>query len=130
MTDGEFITNIYAARNDLREAAPSWGSGSSPEDDPAWLLGHSRNDYSQAGEDGIIDKILCMLPPVEHRWCVEFGAWDGAYLSNTALLIEKKGYAAVLIEADMGRYEALVKKFAGNPKIHWTRRLRWTSGLP
>ena len=66
---------------------------------PTWLLNHSRNVYSQNGEDGIIEKILDMLPNRD-RWCVEFGAWNGIYLTNTRNLIIEKGYSAVLNEAD------------------------------
>ncbi len=65
--------------------------------DDAWLLNHRSNVHSQAGEDGIIEKILELLPVRDH-WCVEFGAWDGVFLSNTRRLIEHAGYSAVLIE--------------------------------
>ena len=66
---------------------------------PAPLLEYRNNVYSQSGEDGIIAAILSRLPTLNH-WCVEFGAWDGIYLSNTRTLIEHKGYHAVLIEAN------------------------------
>ena len=62
------------------------------------LLEFRNNVYSQNGEDGIIDAILSKLPAL-NRWCVEFGAWDGIYLSNTRNLIENREYQAVLIEA-------------------------------
>jgi hypothetical protein len=31
------------------------------------------------------------------RWCVEFGAWDGHYLSNTYNLIQNSGEVAISI---------------------------------
>jgi hypothetical protein len=57
---------------------------------------------SQYGEDGMIAKMLELIG-VENRWCVEFGAWDGKYLSNTWDLINNKEWCAVLAEGDAGR---------------------------
>lgn len=68
-----------------------------------WLLDFQRNVHSQTGEDGIIEKILEIIPQND-KWCVEFGAWDGVYLSNVRHLIESKGYSAVLIEANKKRF--------------------------
>jgi len=42
------------------------------------LLKYQNNIESQNGEDGIIAHIFSVLPPAEKRYCVEFGAWDGA----------------------------------------------------
>jgi hypothetical protein len=64
---------------------------------PTWLLDFKSDTYSQTGEDGIIKKILEIIPQND-KWCVDFGAWDGLYLSNTRNLIETKGYSAILIE--------------------------------
>jgi hypothetical protein len=86
----------------------------SPQGPP--LARYYRNDFSQAGEDGIIEQILRVLPASERPWCVEFGAWDGEHLSNTARLV-RLGYCAVLIEADPARFAALEAKFADNPKV-------------
>ncbi len=58
---------------------------SSPKDEfvkPSnWLLDYGKNVYSQTGEDGVIEKILDILPDRD-SWCVEFGAWDGVHLSG------------------------------------------------
>jgi len=83
---------------------------------PTWLLEHRRNVFSQTGEDGVIDKILEILPGCT-GWCVEFGAWDGRYLSNVANLIVNKGYSAVLIEGDEKRYEALRVNYADTCRV-------------
>lgn len=83
---------------------------------PTWLLEHSRNDYSQYGEDGIIEQVLGLLPSLDH-WCVEFGAWDGQYLSNTYRLTESCNYSAVLIEGSADRAEALKTKYANSSRI-------------
>jgi len=72
----------------------------------AWLNEYAKNNtYSQFGEDGIIAKALEMLPNKNH-WCVEFGAWDGKYLSTT-LLLRENGYSAVLIEGDQQKFKEL-----------------------
>jgi hypothetical protein len=72
--------------------------------------------YSQTGEDGVIAAILDLLPD-KNNWCVEFGAWDGLYLTNTRNLIEARGYSAVLIEADARKFKELSKNFAGKQNV-------------
>ncbi|MFA5114058.1 MAG: FkbM family methyltransferase [Candidatus Margulisiibacteriota bacterium] len=76
---------------------------------PAWLADHAANVHSQAGEDGVIAKVLETLT-ARDRWCVEFGAWDGEHLSNTRRLIEQESYSAVLIEGDKKRAAALQER--------------------
>ena len=77
---------------------------------PTWLLDYKHNVYSQSGEDGIIDKILEVLP-FNDQWCVEFGAWDGVHLSNTRYQILSKGFSAVLIEGDSRRFLELKNNY-------------------
>lgn len=84
---------------------------------PSWLLDFKSNVYSQAGEDGIVEKILSTFP-TRDNWCVEFGAWDGLYLSNTRNLIEHKGYSSVMIEGNKAKYLELKKNYAHNPKVY------------
>jgi hypothetical protein len=81
-----------------------------------WLLEYAANVHSQAGEDGIIAKILELIG-TPTKWCVEFGAWDGRYLSNTYNLIATRGFSAVLIEGSRKRYRDLVETFKDNPRI-------------
>ncbi|MBN1816602.1 MAG: FkbM family methyltransferase [Sedimentisphaerales bacterium] len=78
------------------------------------LHSYSKNIHSQFGEDGIIEEILNRLHTLAETngWCVELGAWDGMYLSNTLNLISAKGYKAVLIEGDKEKYRALVKNIS------------------
>jgi hypothetical protein len=90
-----------------------------------WLLGHRRNVHSQTGEDGVVGKILELLP-VTDRWCVEFGAGDGEHLSNTRHLIEAHGYSGVLIEPDPEKFEKLERRYAASPGVH---RFRLRVGL-
>ena len=70
----------------------------------------AKNSYSQFGEDGIIEEILNKIPT--DRWCVEFGAWDGIYGSNTFNLIKNRNYKSVLIEADNKRFKQLERNLS------------------
>lgn len=74
----------------------------------AEVLSHSSNIHSQSGEDGIIDYLLERISN-RNKWCVEFGAWDGIYLSNTLNLIENLEYSAVLIEGNTKKYHELCR---------------------
>lgn len=65
------------------------------------------NQFSQFGEDGIIEKIFTIIKPVS-KVCIEFGAWDGYHFSNTANLWTN-GWKAVLIEANLKKYKELVE---------------------
>ena len=49
-------------------------------------------------------------------YCVEFGAWDGRHLSNTAKLIDE-GWAGCLIEGDPAKFEDLQRSYAGNDRL-------------
>lgn len=82
---------------------------------PDWLLDYASNIHSQSGEDGIIEKILSILPDND-GWCVEFGAWDGKYMCNTLALIER-GYNAVLIEGNRKKFRELQQNYADNDKV-------------
>ncbi|MEW6161217.1 MAG: FkbM family methyltransferase, partial [Verrucomicrobiota bacterium] len=67
-----------------------------------------RTVTSQWGEDGVIEEIFRRIEPA-NRYCVEFGAWDGKYLSNTWNLWHNEGWSALLIEGDGPRCEELRK---------------------
>lgn len=76
------------------------------------ISSYKKNVNSQNGEDGIVEELLSRLQHAgisNDEWCVEFGAWDGIYLSNTYTLINDKGYKAVLIEGDSKKHEILCK---------------------
>lgn len=56
-----------------------------------------RSIYSQNGEDGVIE-ILFELLGTDSRYCVEFGAVDGLYVSNTLNLRKHKGWTCLLLD--------------------------------
>jgi len=76
---------------------------------------YCKNNYSQNGEDGIIEEILKRLD-INNGWVCEFGAWDGIYLSNTYSLVEK-GFNAVFIEGDKDKYKDLLNTVEKNKNI-------------
>ncbi|MBF8258779.1 MAG: Methyltransferase FkbM protein [Actinobacteria bacterium] len=90
--------------------------GKMPESSNAWIEGFKSDVYSQCGEDGVIGKILEILPRKD-RWCVEFGAWDGRHLSNTRNLIENHGYSAVLIEGSKEKFQDLKRNYSKFPNV-------------
>ena len=83
---------------------------------PTWLSDLKSNTFSQIGEDGIIEKILEIISE-KNKYCVEFGAWDGKYLSNTRNLIVNKGFSAILIEGSKAKFEELEKNYLQNQKV-------------
>jgi hypothetical protein len=65
--------------------------------------------YSQGGEDGVIARIFACIGTT-NRYFVEFGAWDGRHLSNTANLRLHQAWTGLLLDGDGERRDdALVK---------------------
>lgn len=77
---------------------------------PCDLLSFARNVNSQYGEDGILEEILSRLPE-KTGWAIEFGAWDGRYLSNIRRLVDESGYRGIFIEASKSKFLELVESF-------------------
>lgn len=77
---------------------------------------YRKNVNSQAGEDGIVE-YLCEKCGVKHKWCVEFGAWNGKHLSNTRRLIVEKKWSGVLIEGDQERFKELQANYSDRPDV-------------
>lgn len=69
------------------------------------LKGRAGNEYSQFGEDGLIEAVFDVIGRA-NRWCFEVGAADGEFYSNTKRLREG-GWSAVLIESNEGHIEKL-----------------------
>ena len=62
-------------------------------------LKYAKNVYTQNGEDGIIEKILGEIGASEGN-VIEFGAWDGLYISNIYRLWKYGNFKGILIEGD------------------------------
>lgn len=70
-----------------------------------WIEERAYNVYSQSGEDGVLQAIFSVIRPA-NEWCLECGASDGLFFSNTRRLIEQ-GWRGVLIEADQLAFKRL-----------------------
>jgi hypothetical protein len=79
------------------------------------LLRFSHTIYSQRGEEGILTEILKRLG-IKMGFFVEFGAWDGIYLSNTKFLADK-GWPGAFIESDSHHYQELTANYNDLKKI-------------
>ncbi len=86
----------------------------------------ANNITSQHGEDGIIQYILkhVSTPKV----CVEFGAWDGKYLSNTFSLWHDSDWEGILIEADKGRCDVIKSNYSSKHNIRVFNQLITPTG--
>jgi len=91
------------------------------------LLKYARKDTSQHGEDGIIEQIFKIMPPV-NKWCVEVGAFTGFSLSNTYTLINSHGWKSVQIEGDRRPYRRLAHRYKGNPSVYCMNKMIWFEG--
>jgi Methyltransferase FkbM domain len=87
------------------------------------LRSFAKNVHSQYGEDGIVGELLRRVSSAValDRWCVEFGAWDGVYLSNTCNLVRNAGYRAVLIEGSAEKFKDLCANFPGDDIVKLCR---------
>lgn len=82
------------------------------------LPDYKKDIFTQTGEDGVIEKILGTLPfDTRDKWCVEFGAWDGIYLSNARNLIINHAYSAILIEGSKAKHSELSKNYASKENV-------------
>lgn len=91
------------------------------------LLRYARRNTSQEGEDGVIEEVFRRLG-VTKGWCVEFGAWDGKFHSNTWGLVQEHGWSAVLIEPDDYAFDLLTKNYAGLHNVHCFKELVHVDG--
>jgi len=79
------------------------------------LLHFGSNVYSQRGDDGIIREVFRRLG-VNRGFFIEFGAWDGLYLSNSRLLFEN-GWSGMFIEGDPKKAKLLMERYRTSPDV-------------
>ncbi len=77
---------------------------------------HARRVYSQNDDDGILEGIFQRLG-VTRGTCVDVGANDGLYLSNTANLILHHGWGGVLIEGSSKHLPKLRATMQGRDNV-------------
>lgn len=76
---------------------------------------YERSDYSQWGEDGVIEEIFRRIGET-NRLCIEIGAWNGIHFSNTKSLRDK-GWKSILAESDALRLHELNRLAGENCKV-------------
>lgn len=74
------------------------------------------NVNSQHGEDGILDALFDRIGTTS-KYAVEFGGWDGIYLSNIRNLITSRGFRGLFIEGEEERAKNLLKNYEDNPNV-------------
>lgn len=77
------------------------------------LSKYASNEHSQFGEDGITQRIFDVLPKQNDYWSVEFGAWDGKYLSNTHYFVSELGWNGIFIEGNPKKFPDLEGTYCG-----------------
>jgi hypothetical protein len=80
------------------------------------LKADARRMYSQNEDDGILEGIFRRLE-IAGGFCVDVGAHDGLYMSNTANLIRHHSWSGVLIECSRSRFRTLVKNMNGIDRV-------------
>lgn len=76
---------------------------------------HALNVYSQNGEDGILAECLRRLD-IQLGTCIEFGAHNGIFCSNTRRLIDL-GWTGLMIEADPELFKELQENSQDCPNL-------------
>jgi hypothetical protein len=71
------------------------------------LQGRWGNEYSQFGEDGLVEAVFELIGTT-NKWCFEVGAADGVFYSNTKRLRDQ-GWSAVLIEKEHAEFAKLAR---------------------
>lgn len=77
---------------------------------------YARNVNSQHGEDGILKAVFDRIGTTS-KYAVEFGGWDGIYLSNIRELIVNGGFGGLFIEGDEERAEQLKNNYKDYPGV-------------
>jgi hypothetical protein len=82
------------------------------------LRSYEERIYSQGGEDGVLKRIFQCIG-TRSQYFVEFGAWDGRHLSNTAHLRLDHGWSGLLMEGSPERRcEQVRQEFVTAENIH------------
>lgn len=74
------------------------------------------NVNSQHGEDGILKALFDRIGTTS-KFAVEFGGWDGIYLSNIRYLITDRGFSGLFIEGEEERAKNLLENYREYPNV-------------
>lgn len=73
--------------------------------------------FAQNNEDIIVDRIFKKFKITRTQFSVEFGGWDGIYLSNIAYFTKKYNDKLLFIEGDSRRVKDGVNNYTGNNNV-------------
>gem|GEM_PF-3062806 len=82
-----------------------------------WVYDCRGNITTQHGEDGVVTKIFDTIG-VANQWCVDIGAHDGKFLSNSWKWAFQEHWSGVLVEADPGNFENLAALYHSRADVH------------
>jgi hypothetical protein len=82
---------------------------------------YKKKVYCQLGEDGIIERIFDVIGTT-NKYYVEFGGWDGVYLSNTANLRINHEWSGLLLEGDGQRVLSTPNREQLNLRHEWVSK--------
>lgn len=77
---------------------------------------YANNINSQHGEDGILKRLFEIIG-FSSKFAVEFGGWDGIYLSNIRNLIIEQNFSAIFIEGDTLKAKDLINNYKQYPNV-------------
>lgn len=78
--------------------------------------------YSCFDEQAIIRRLLDALPSPPCSYCVDIGAGDGRYASNSLALFEQ-GWKGLAVEGDETRFEKMLRNHAKLPGVEHRREM-------
>jgi len=81
-----------------------------------WLYEHRTNVASQTGEDGVLQSIFERIG-TQSKFCVDLGAADGHFISNTYNLVHNQGWQAVLLEGSRREFGLLAERYADRKDV-------------
>jgi hypothetical protein len=79
---------------------------------------YKKKVFSQHGEDGIIEQIFKIIGTYNNYY-IEFGGWDGVYLSNTANLRINNGWSGLLLEGNKEKVMSMKNREEINLQNEW-----------
>ncbi len=104
------IQKLAALLAPLQPANAAKSIATAPAVDERPLLSYGRSVFSQCGEDGVTAEIVRRIG-LRGGVCMEFGAADGVWLSNTRRLILEEGWNGIFAEADVEKYLQLRENY-------------------
>lgn len=81
-----------------------------------WLHARRGNRTSQHGEDGVIEAIFEKLG-TRNKFCVDVGAGNGIYVSNTYKWVREQGWSGLMLEAGDQEHAALEALYADRADV-------------